>query len=54
MERMEILMNYAALASVSAIRKKRTQKKVSDFRFFHHSENELCQLIKSYLNYKVI
>jgi len=27
MERMEIQMNYAALARVSAIRKKRTQKK---------------------------
>jgi len=44
MERMEILMNFAALARYTSYSQKMMQKKVSDFRFFHHSESELCPL----------
>ena len=40
---MEILMNFAALASCTSYSQKMMQKKVSDFRFFHHSEIILCQ-----------
>ena len=43
-----ILMNFAALARCTSYSQKMIRKKVSDFRFFHHSEIGLCRKSQQY------